>query len=303
MKLLPYLMIAAGASLWGIIGFFVKALESAGFSSMEIVAIRALFASFFLILIGFVRYREQIKLKTAMDIRYFVGTGIFSIVFFNYCYFTTMSEINISMAVIFLYTAPAFVTILSYFFLKESMNLKKIMAVILTISGCVLIAGLALGDSNLTFTGILTGLGSGLGYAFYTIFSKFALAKYTPFAITFYTFLVAAICLIPVTKLWEKADLLLQPDVMLFGVSLGLIPTVLAYILYTWGLEKTEGSKAAVIATVEPIVATMMGVFLYNESLAFIQIVGATLIISSVIIVNLPGKNNRKTTVKTAVNK
>ncbi|MDQ0271023.1 DMT family transporter [Cytobacillus purgationiresistens] len=294
-KILPYFMIAAGASLWGIIGFFVKGLESLGFTSMEIVAIRALFAAMFLIIIGMFGYREQMKLKKAADIRFFIGTGIFSIVFFNYCYFTTMSQINISMAVIFLYTAPAFVTILSYFFLKESMTLNKILAVIGTISGCVLIAGMAVGNSNLTFMGILTGLGSGLGYALYTIFGKFALVKYSPFAITFYTFLVAAIALIPVTRLWEKADLLMRMDVLLYGIGLGLLPTVLAYVLYTWGLEKTEGSKAAVIATVEPIVATSLGVLMFNESLAAMQIVGAVLIISSVIIVNLPSRKSRQT--------
>ncbi|MBU8879028.1 EamA family transporter [Bacillus sp. FJAT-29790] len=287
-KLLPYFMIASGASLWGLIAFFVKGLGDYGFTAMEIVAIRVAFAAIFLLLIGFVRYRNQMKLNRITDGRLFVGTGIFSVVFFNFCYFTTISQMNISIAVILLYTAPAFVTVLSFIFLKEGLSLNKLLAVAGTLVGCILIAGLTAGQSTITFIGILTGLGSGLGYALYTIFGKFALKKYQPFTITLYTFLVASIALIPVTQLWEKLDVLLNVNVLLYSVGLGLIPTVLAYFLYTWGLEKTEGSKAAVIATIEPVVATMLGVMLYGERLGIIQIVGALLILSSVLIVNMP---------------
>ncbi|WP_461611358.1 DMT family transporter [Cytobacillus kochii] len=295
-RILPFIMIAAGASLWGIIGLFVKGLASAGFTSMEIVAIRAIFAVLFLLLIGFIHYRQEMKLHAVGDVRYFLGTGICSIVLFNFCYFTTMSEMSISMAVIFLYTAPAFVTILSFMFLKEKMTINKIIAVIMTMAGCILIAGLALGESQITILGIITGLGSGIGYALYTIFGKFALNRYSPFAVTFFTFVIAAVVLIPITSLWEKSTLFMQTDVMLLSVGLGLIPTVLAYILYTKGLEKTEGSTAAVISTVEPVVATIMGVLLFNESLVWLQVVGALFIVGSVVVVNLPQKKRKRYT-------
>ncbi|QED48380.1 DMT family transporter [Cytobacillus dafuensis] len=296
-KLLPYLMIAAGASLWGIIAFFVKGLADYGFTSMEIVAIRVIYAAIFLLFIGIIHYRKQMILYRFTDIRFFIGTGIFSVVFFNFCYFTTISQMNISIAVILLYTAPAFVTILSFIFLKESLNMNKLIAVIGTIIGCILIAGVSAGDSNLTFIGVITGLGSGLGYALYTIFSKFALKKYQPFTITLYTFIVAAIFLLPITQLWQKVDLLLNSNVLLYSIGLGFIPTVLAYFIYTWGLQKTEGSKAAVIATVEPVVATLLGVMLYGEKLGLIQIAGAILILCSVIIVNVSFQKKNVTSV------
>lgn len=286
-RLLPYIMIAAGASLWGIIAIFVKGLADYGFAAMEIVAIRVLYAALFLLLIGLIKYKKQMKLKQLKDIKLFIGTGILSIVFFNYCYFTTINQMNISVAVILLYTAPAFVTILSYFFLKEGLSANKIFAVLGTIIGCILIAGVSAGESTITIIGILTGLGSGLGYALYTIFGKFALKRYEPFTVTLYTFIVAAIFLLPITQLWEKMDLLFNGKVLMYSMGLGFIPTVLAYFIYTWGLEKTEGSKAAVIATVEPVVATLLGVLLYHERLGPFQIAGAILIICSVIIVNI----------------
>ncbi|WP_066294520.1 DMT family transporter [Bacillus sp. FJAT-29937] len=286
-RLLPYFMIAAGASLWGIIAFFVKGLADFGFAPMEIVAIRVIYAALFLLLIGLFRYRDQMKLKTIKDVKLFLGTGILSIVFFNFCYFTAISQMDISIAVILLYTSPAFVTILSFIFLKENLTVNKVLAVLGTIIGCILIAGVSSGDSNVTLIGVITGLGSGLGYALYTIFGKFALKKYQPYTITLYTFTIAALFLLPITQLWQKFDLILNGQVMFYGMGLALIPTVLAFFLYTWGLEKTEGSRAAVIATVEPVVATLLGVMLYGERLGLIQMAGAVLILCSVIIVNV----------------
>ncbi|MDQ0155159.1 DMT family transporter [Robertmurraya andreesenii] len=292
-KLLPYLMIAFGASLWGLIAIFVRELKDAGLTEMEIVTVRVAFASLFLLLIGGIRYRSQFAIELR-KLPLFFGTGICSIVFFNYCYFSAINQMNISIAVILLYTSPAFVTILSYLFLKEPLHKRKIGAVMGTIIGCVLIAGMSTGaTSNITLVGVLTGLGAGLGYALYSIFGKFALEHYKPFTVTLYTFIVATVVLLPFSSIWGKLDLLLQSKVLLISASLGLIPTVLAYFVYTWGLEKTESSKAAIIATVEPVVATLVGIVVYQEKMGFVQFLGALLILMSVIMVNLPGKAER----------
>lgn len=289
-KLLPYLMIAFGASLWGLIAVFVRELKAAGLTEMEIVTVRVTFASIILIVIGGVAYRKELKIQLN-KLPLFIGTGIFSIVFFNYCYFSTINQMDVSIAVILLYTSPAFVTILSFLFLKEPLHRKKIGAVIGTIIGCILIAGISSEQtSTITLAGVLTGLGSGLGYALYTIFGKFALAHYKPFTVTLYTFIVATVFLLPFSGIWGKLDILFSSRVLLISIGLGLVPTVLAYFVYTWGLGRTESSKAAIIATVEPVVATILGILVYQEKIGGIQFVGALLIFLSVIIVNLPEK-------------
>ncbi|MFE8702174.1 DMT family transporter [Cytobacillus sp. FJAT-54145] len=292
-KLLPYFMIAFGASLWGGIALFVRGLKELGLTEMEIVAVRVTFASMFLLVIGVARYRHLFKIQLS-KLPLFLGTGILSIAFFNWCYFTTINLMNISLAVVLLYTSPAFVAVLSFIFLKESLHVKKVIAVIGTIIGCILVTGLQTNtSSSITLIGLLIGLGSGLGYALYSIFGKVALRHYAPFTVTLYTFLVAMITLLPLSGVWNKGELFLNPKVLLYGAGLGLIPTVIAYFAYTWGLEKTESSKAAVIATVEPIVATLMGLILYDEHLTIIQLAGSTFIILSVVIINLPGRRRK----------
>lgn len=292
-KLLPFFMIALGAAFWGSIAIFVKRLKDSGFTEMEIVTIRVTFAAVMLVIIGSVRYRKQFKIGVK-KLPLFVGTGIFSITFFNWCYFFTMDQLGVSIAVIFLYTSPAFVALLSFLFLKEAMQGRKIVAIAGTIVGCILITGNPVQNrETLTMIGVLTGLGSGLGYALYTIFGKLALKYYSPFTVTLYTFIVAAVVLVPFTGIWQKLNILFNTETLLFATGLAFVPTVMAYLMYTWGLERTEGSIASVIATVEPIVATILGVFLYNERMGALHVAGAVLILISVMIINIPKKNQR----------
>ncbi len=299
-KFVPIMFIAISAALWGIIAIFIRKLAGFGFTSMEIVTLRVVSAAILLGLIGMLNFKEQLKIRFS-DTKYFIGTGVFSIVLFNWCYFTSINQMSLSFAVILLYTAPAFVVVLSFLFLKEKMDKMKIVSVLGTLAGCVLIAGVGVFDTiSFSLVGIITGVGAGFGYALYSIFGKFALRKYSPFTVTFYTFLVASIALLPFTSLWKKASILATGEVLFFGIGLGLFPTVLAYLLYTKGLEKMESSKAAIVATVEPVVATLLSVFLYNEGFGFMQLIGSLFILLSVILINIPTFSFRKNNTKKA---
>jgi drug/metabolite transporter, DME family len=289
-KVLPVLMILAAATLWGIIALFVKELADIGFLPMEIVAIRATIAFLFLLCIGVGFYRQQLKVKRK-DLPIFMGSGILSIVFFNWCYFTTINEMNLSLAVILLYTAPAIVVLLSRILFKEKLTKQKMVAVFGTLIGCILITGIGTNSTeNLSMIGLLTGLGSGFGYALYSIFGKIALKTNPSFTITFYTFFFATLFLIPVTALWGKIELLFQVKTIVWALGLGLLPTVLAYLLYTKGLAHVESGQAAIIATIEPIVATLLGVVLYKEGMGLLQMFGTGLIFCSVIMVNISAR-------------
>jgi drug/metabolite transporter, DME family len=284
----PIISIVGAAFLWGIIGLFVKSLYNAGFTSLEIVTLRVVFSSLLLILIGVFKNKSVFKIRLK-DFYLFIGTGIASIVFFNWCYFTAMNMLSVSTAVILLYTSPVFVMIFSAIVFKERITIKKLTLVLFTIAGCGLIAGTngVSTDPAGTIIGYLIGIGSGVGYALYSIFGKLALANYTSFTITLYTFLTASVFLLPITKIWTKSE-----DVFVlynFGciAGLALVSTVLAYLLYTWGLGRMEGSRAAVLATIEPVTAMVLGIFLFGERLTFIQLAGAIAILGSVAMYNL----------------
>jgi drug/metabolite transporter (DMT)-like permease len=280
-----YLLIVLGAILWGIISIFVQALYAYGFTSLQIVAIRVIISAFIFILYLSFRGRSLLKINVS-DGKYFIGTGIFSIVFFNWCYFSTIQETSISIAAILLYTGPAFVAILSRILFKEWLTRKKLIALVTTFVGCSFVVGILPNmNSAVSLYGILIGLGSGFGYALYSIFGKLALQKYHALTVTTYTFIFASAGIIPISGLWDCANLFLDWKVWGYSLGLALFPTVLAYLAYTVGLTSVESSRASIMATIEPIVATIVGTVLFSEELTKWQLMGIMLIILAVVVV------------------
>ncbi|MGP4108826.1 DMT family transporter [Virgibacillus sp. L01] len=281
-----FIYIILGAALWGTIGWYVKNLYSYGFTPMEVVTLRAWSAAIILVIYLIISSPKKLKLNSIRDIKYFIGTGIFSIIFFNYCMFTAIELSTIPVATALLYTAPAFVTLLSFFLFKEALTRLKIIALLITLMGTALVVGLVpLNLKTFQLTSILFGLGSGIGYALYSIFSKFALKKYSSLSITTYTFIVAAVTLLPFFPYQEKFHMLLDPTVLFYAFGLGFLPTAFAYIIYTHGLNNTEASKASILTTIEPVVATLIGIFIFHEPFSFIQMIGMACIIGAVILI------------------
>lgn len=279
------MLVAFAAAMWGIIGIFIHALYELGFTAPQVITVRVVSAAIMLVI--YVYFKDQKLLSIQWrHTSYFIGTGIVSIVFFNWCYLITMRETSLSIAAVLLYTAPAFVTLISRALFGEALTRSKLISLLLTFGGCVLVTGyLPHMNGTVSFWGFLTGIGAGLGYALYSIFSKLALMKYHTSTVTTYTFVFASVAMIPTTRLWEAQGPVWNGDSLLAIVGLGFIPTVLAYLLYTKGLTFIESSKASIVATIEPLVAILVGVFFFSEMLTVWQLTGISLIIAAVILV------------------
>lgn len=287
---LAYIYVLIGASLWGIIGLFIDELSQLGFTALQIVALRVVCAAVMLVLYLAVTNPKLLKIDLK-DSFSFIGTGIFSIVFFNWCYFTAIEEVSLSIAVILLYTGPAFVTLLSWILFKEPMTNRKVGALILTLLGCALvIKAIPISDQRISLYGFLVGLGSGFGYALYSIFGKHALKKYESLTVITYTFVFASAVMLPVSGITIEAGQLSTSYVWALILGLGFFPTALAYLLYTTGLSMVESSRASITATIEPVVATLLGVMVFNEILTLYQVGGILLVLVSVILIQIKKK-------------
>ena len=82
--------IIAAAALWGCIGVFLKLLTAAGLSSMDGVALRSAVAALLYGLFLAATDRKALKIQPR-HWYYFLGSGVCSLVFFNWCYFSTIS--------------------------------------------------------------------------------------------------------------------------------------------------------------------------------------------------------------------
>lgn len=290
-KALSMILVLAAGSMWGCMGLLVRPLNEIGLVTMDICFLRAV-VTFAVMLIGLLVFdREALKIRLK-DIWCFIGTGALSVSFFNFCYFKTITLTSLSVAAVLLYTAPAFVMVMSFFLFKESMTKVKLLALAVAFAGCVLVSGIGTGEGDLSGTGILVGLGAGFGYALYSIFGRYALQRgYSSMTITFYTFLFATITtvfLVDVSSIINIVET--HPRLGVYGVFMILFVTLFPYLCYTKGLSGMENGTASVIASIEPVVATVLGIIIYKEEMTFANAFGMILVLVSIVILNTKGE-------------
>ncbi len=300
------LYIIIGGFFWGIIGLFSSNLAAAGCSPVEITFLRNLVGALGMLCYLVFFKRESLKINMK-DLWMFLGTGILSIVFFNIMYFQTISLTTLSVAAILLYTAPCFVMLMSVVFFHEKLTGRKMIALLLAFCGCACTTGILdgffmqgfsgpgnlQGAGSFQSLGILTGIASGFGYALYSIFGNVALKKYRSETVTVYTFIIAAVFLAPFCMRPALLEKMRDGYAMVNALAIGLVSTMLPFLFYTAGLKKTEPGKASVMAFVEPMVATLVGVFILRQPLSLIGGLGIGLIFLSILILNLKGKREK----------
>lgn len=282
-----FLIILAGC-FWGSMGIFVRRLGTYGFDSIQIVSIRVTIAALIFAVILLFKDRSGFKISLR-DIPLYLGLGFGSILFFTVCYFTAITMMSLSTAAILLYTSPIWIMLMSVLFFREKLTQKKLIALLLAFGGCVLVSGIS-GD-GISPLGLLVGLGSGIGYGLYSILGTVALRKYSPFTVTSYTFMFAAIgswviCR-PVDMLSKFSDASDLGFLIFFCGLTALITAVIPFLAYTLGLKYVEASKAGIIATIEPMVATLVGIIVFSEPLTLLSGLGIILILAAVIILNI----------------
>ena len=266
--------ILAAAALWGVIGQWNRRLMAAGLSPLSIVVVRnlggcALLAAFFL-----VRDRSVFRVERR-HLKYFFGTGVVSVVLFTVCYFSCQKLCSLAVASILLYTAPSFVVLLSAVLWKEPVTRKKLLALFLTLIGCACVCGVFSGGLSVTLPGVLLGLGAGFFYALYSVFGRYALAHYPPLTVTVWTFLFAGPASLALLRPAELAGAFAgNPGLWGTALALAVFSTALPYVLYTWGLARMEPGRASILASLEPVAATLTGALVFGEPLGPLTALG-----------------------------
>jgi drug/metabolite transporter (DMT)-like permease len=290
--LIGYVMVLGAGTLWGTIGLFVKLLNSVGASSTLTAFMRLFVGCLLMVPILFSTGGVgMFKIDKKGLIQCFL-LGLLSQALFNYCYNVSIKAVGVATASILLYAAPVFVCIMSALFFKEKIGGLKIFSLFLNILGCFLmVTGGNMSSLKLSFIGIIFGLSSAFLYSLVTIIGKIASGNVHPFTVVFYSFLFGWIALGIFTAPWQELASVSGLKFWIYSIGYGLIPTVGSYLLYMGGLKKNlEVSRIPVIASIETVVATLIGVIIFRERLNFINVLGIVLLLSSIAMMNMKFK-------------
>jgi DME family drug/metabolite transporter len=200
-------------------------------------------------------------------------------------YFTAVTLVGVALAaLIAICSAPLLIVALAALTLHERLTTWMLSALGVGVIGAALLVADPRGPavtSGAFIAGAALGLGAGLSYAIYVVIAKASLSRSAPLHLAAGTFLAAAIMLTP--ALWFASDLTREVGIgWPLLLYLGAVTTAAAYALYTLGLRYIPASVAGVVALVEPLTATLLGVFAFRESLGWTGLLGAVLLFVSI---------------------
>lgn len=277
------LLIALAAVSWGTVGVVVRSLyESTALSSLSVGFYRlALSVPALLLALSFLGKKAfQIKPR---DIPVIVLLGAM-LAAYQLCYFAAIPRVGVAIAtLITLCTAPVIVALLSVVLLKERLEPNIIIALVTAIIGTVLLVGFQ-GSGEQIFSGVLLALGSATGYALVVLTSR-RLASYHPLQPVAFGFTVGALVLLPFA-LANGLTTSLELSSWLRLLYLGLIPTALAYVLFTLGMRTTKATVATIVTLLEPLTAVILAFVLFGEELSATAIAGGVLLIAAMVVLS-----------------
>jgi drug/metabolite transporter (DMT)-like permease len=297
-----YLIGLTGTFLWSSTAVFIRYLVVAyQLPSMVLAFWRDLLVFVFLLVI-FAAVRPKWLRVAPTQLRFLLIYG-FLLSIFNASWTFSVALNGAAISTVLVYSSAAFTALLGWRIFGESFRFWKILAVLLSLVGCVLVSGAWSASSwQVNPIGIIVGLASGLAFAAYSLFGKAASNRgISPWSTLLYTFGVAAAFLLVYNLLpaaWPggAAENLWWLGSSLAGwvvlVILAVGPTAGGYGLYTVSLTYLPASVANLIATLEPALTAGLAYLFLGERLNSTQLFGGLMILAGVVLLRLRERAN-----------
>ena len=292
MRKMGFFVILLSGALWGTMGFFVRHLIALGLDQIQIIFMKMLIGMICISAFLLVKDRSLLKIRLK-DWWIFAGCGIVSMLGSNFCYYKAMEYTTLAVAVVILYIAPAVAMLVSALIFKEKVTPAKLAALFIIFGGCVCAGGLFSGQQTVTMVGLLLAIGSGLFFGLNGIFSRFAVDHhYSPYTTALYNMFF---CFLGTLPFMDFSGLIgaVSGQMMLHSCGLGILCAAIPYVIYTVGLRYIDPGEAAMLATSELIVASLISVIVFKEPFTMWLLIGTVLIIGGICLMNYSPKKSR----------
>ena len=277
-----HLQIAAAATLFGLIGIFVKLTTQMPLGS--IIFYRLLFGLIAIaIFFGCCGRLSELRLRDKKG--YILLLGLFQ-AGTMFSYFFSVKYTSVSIAVLLLYTAPVYVTLLSPLILKEHVTRSSLLALGISSAGVFMViqpGNLFQGVNSMYIIGLAAGLVSGLCYASIIITSRYLREYYSGTAQAAWALFITMVIFSPYAVAIPGRVVLDNLHVL---VLFGLLPTAVALIFYLNGLMRVRAQSASIVALLEPVSAVVFAFIILSEPVTYATIMGGGLILVGAVLVS-----------------
>jgi DME family drug/metabolite transporter len=292
-----YLIAIAGITLWSTTGVFIGYL----ITNYHMPALLLAFWRNVLVCVALVPalflIRRSLLGTSVSQIPLYVFYGLV-LALFNSIWVLSLEANGAGVATVLGYSSAGFTAILAWWLFKERLGPAKVLAIILSLSGCIMVANAYSREMwKLNPLGVATGLLSGLFFAGYTLFGKEAARQeINPWTSMLYSFafgsaFIMVFNLFPVLPGAAGSVKALLPDLPASGwlilVVLSFVPTLGGFGLYNTSMHYLPASTANLLATSEPAMTAVEAYIFLDERMTGIQIVGSLIILCAMLVVQL----------------
>lgn len=285
-------MVVLATFFWATSGIFISlTIQNSNINTVSLAFWRDL-STFLVLLLGIIVTNKSLLQVNPKDLPWMIMAAI-SIGLFHILWNTSIILIGASISTVIQSNSTIFVSLMAWVLFKESLTVRKIVAVTLSIAGTLLIAGKSsFNPDQISILGLGVSLLGAIFYGLFSLLGKKLTRIYNPWTILLYVFGFASLTLLPF-QIYYPSPFPYQVPSLLYFAGLVLGPSILGFALYTTALGRLQASIASIIATTEIVFASILAYVFLGERLQIWQIMGAGLVISGVIFVSLNNGNNR----------
>ena len=279
------LLVVVAAACWGTSGIFVKLITvDTGVSALSLAFWRDI-TTFTILFLGLVLSRRDWLRVRRSDLPWLVGMGA-SLGIFHVFWNLNVFINGVAVATVQQAAMPAIVTVAAWFLWHESLSWSKIVAIVLTFAGTVLVSGVdVLGQSELSLVGLLVGFGTPTLYASWNLFGKRVRQSYNPLTSLTYSFGFGALILFPFQFFTPQPFPVGTSSLLWFAALIGL-STLVPFSLYIFALGRLPASVASILAMSEIAFVAVYAYVLLGERMTSSQILGAMLVVGGVLLLS-----------------
>jgi drug/metabolite transporter (DMT)-like permease len=235
---------------------------------------------------------QRIKLPTS-DLIQCLVLGMLGVAASNYFYYVAIQRTSVAIAIIVQYTAPVWVLLYVVARGQQKLSLQKVAAVTVALAGIALTIGIVDVKSaqslHLDRWGFFAALLASFSFAFYNVGGHRLLARYDRWRVLVWTLMSAAVFWLFWNPPWRVTAAHYTPAQWGFLFVFSMISVLGSFSLYFLGLQHLEPTRAIIASCLEPVFSILLAAAFLGEVLRPVQTLGIVLVLSAIVIVQLPG--------------
>lgn len=274
-----------GGAFWGFSGACGEYLfTNYSVDSGWLTVVRMLGAGIALTIFNLVGNRKRsVEIwKKKWDALQLVIFALLGLAFSQYAYLTSIDHSNAGTATVLQYLGPVLIMALVCMKNRRQPDVREGIAIVLAVGGTYLLA--THGNPKtmvLSKLGLIWGLLSAVSLALYTLLPARIIPKWGSMTVTGWAMLLGGIAMALVSKVWT-IPVALDIRGWLAVSGMVVMGTLLAYTMYLQGVADIGGVRASMLASVEPVSATLFSVFWLGTGFQWIDLIGFVCIMATV---------------------